>query len=347
MSTYATLCRTLALILILCLCLPLLTSCRLTAYSATYLDETFDTVLSLTVGARTADDANTHCRAIKALVSDLHRQFDAYKTYADMNNLAAVNAAEAGTPVEISNDLMALLKLGKEAYRQTDGAVHIGLGTVTGIWKEAIAAKILPDTERISSVLAALPSLDAMVLDEPNGTVTLLSPDMKLDVGAIAKGYVLDRVRAYAADAGIESLLCNLGGEILALGSAPNGKDWEISIADPDGGILQTIRVIDAVVATGGDYERGFTVGGKRYHHIIDPATGYPAEAYRAATVVLPMEDAALSDVYSTALVVMTAEDGQALCREIPHVAYLRIPCDGAIETNVEWQENMSQTAYK
>lgn len=328
------------LMLALCLLLAMATGCRATslhAYSATYLDETFDTVLSVTVGAENAQEADIHCRAIKSLVSDLHRQFHAYQAYEGINNLATVNTAKTGTPVAVSADLVALLRLGQEAYRETGGAVNIGIGALTAVWKDAIATETLPSGEDISVALVASPALDAMVLDEQAGTVTLTVSGMKLDVGAIAKGYVLERVRAYATDHSIKSLLCNLGGEILAIGTAPDGKDWEVAIADPDGGTLQRVRVRDAVVATGGDYERGFTAEGKRYHHVIDPATGYPAEAYRAATVVLPLEKVALSDTYSTALMILSPEEGQALSRRVPDLAYLRVPQDAPLETNAEW----------
>ncbi len=338
--------RVYALILITCLILPTVTSCgkmsSLHSYSATYLDDTFDTVLAITIGAENADDANEHCRAIKALVSDLHRQFDAYHVrYGGSANIAAINASAVGTPVRISDDVMAILKLGKEAYARTDGAVHIGMGILTGMWKDAIADKTLPNSEEVACVLAKTPSLDAMVLDEQNGSVTLTEEGLRLDVGSIAKGYVLERVRAYAEEHGITSLLCNLGGEILAVGTAPDGKAWKIAIADPNGGTLQTIALRDAVVATGGDYERCFTVDGRRYHHIVDPSTGYPSVNYRAATVVLPLEAAGLSDAYSTALMIMSKGDGQAMASHVSGLAYLRVYPDGTMETNAEWQENM------
>lgn len=340
MRRNACLWRVCALIVSLCLLPSAAAGCKsadLHAYSATYFDETFDTVLSVTVGAKNAEEADTYCRAIKSLVSDLHKQFHAYETYDGIHNLATVNAAESGTPVTVSEDLMALLKLGQEVYRVTEGAVHIGMGALTSLWKNAISTASLPSDEDIARAISASPALDAMVLDDRAGTVTLMVPGMKLDAGAIAKGYVLERVRAYAAEVGIQSLLCNLGGEILAIGSAPDGEDWEVAIADPDGGTLERVRVKDAVVATGGDYERGFTVGGKRYHHVIDPATGYPADSYRAATVILPLESAAPSDAYSTALMILSAEEGEAFAEKISGLAYLRVPHGAPPETNAAW----------
>ncbi len=317
--------------------LPACASNRLHAYSATYLDETFDTVFTVTVGAKNADEADSHCRALKTIVNDLHRQFDAYHTYTGIHNIASVNAADTGTPVTVSEELMALLVLGREVYGQTDGAVHIGLGAVTALWKDAIATQILPSAERIDEALQTAPDLSGMVLDEEHMTVTLTQAGMQLDVGAIAKGYVLARLYAYAVHAGIESLLCNLGGEILAVGTAPNGAPWEVAIADPDGGLLQTVSVQNAVIATGGDYERGFVTDGQRYHHIVDPTTGYPAGEHRAATVVLPLESAAFSDAYSTALVILPTERGRTLAEDVPQMNYLLIHPNGDVETNDGW----------
>ncbi len=337
--------RAAAIVASVCLCAPLFVACRADArrtYSATYIDETFDTVLTVTVGAANASDAETHCRAVKDIVSDLHRRFDAYNTYPGLANLATVNAAEPGTAVEVSPDIIALLTLGNEVYAATDGAVDICLGAVTRLWKDAIATSTIPDPQAVAEALAVSRIPGGFVMDATQSTVTLTRAGVQLDVGAIAKGYVLDKVRLYAEEAGIESLLCNLGGEILAIGSAPDGNPWEIAVANPDGGLLETLSVRDAVVATGGDYERGFVVDGRRYHHIIDPATGYPSEEYRAATVVLPTSAAARSDAYSTALMLLSADAGDSLMADTPGAAYLRVEADGTVNTGGDWSRYAS-----
>ncbi len=341
--------RAAILILIPCLILSILPACqgdlreRLQAYSATYLDETFNTVLTITVGAKNTTEANRHCRAIKEIVSHLHRQFDAYTLYPGVANIAAINAAEAGTPVAVSEDVFALLSLGREVYDATDGAVHIGMGALTSLWKTAITEKTPPDAARIAEALSLSPSPDSIRLDETNRTVTRTVSGMKLDVGAIAKGYVLDKIRAYAESAGVLSLLCNLGGEILAVGSAPGGDAWEIAIANPDGGTMETIRVRNAAVASGGDYERGFSQNGTRYHHIIDPATGYPTADIRAATVILPLEKTRLSDTYSTALIVLPPSQGEALMRGLPDATYLSVMADGQVKRGEGWSAYTSE----
>ncbi len=319
---------------------PACSTQRLHAYSATYIDETFDTVLTMTIGAQNAAEANTHLRKIKALVSDLHRHFQAYSTYSDRNNIATINAAESGTSIKVCDDVLSLLMLGREVYEKTGGTVHIGLGSVTELWKDAIAAEAVPAPEQIAEAMMAVSPLDNLLLDTKAGTVTRTDSHMKLDVGAIAKGYVLDKVCAYAAEAQIESLLVNLGGEILAVGSAPNGKPWEVAIADPDGGLIQTIHVRNAVVATGGDYERGFEANGKRYHHIIDPATGYPAVTHRAATVLVPLEAAALSDAYSTALLILPDNHARELASTVPGMQYLLVHPDGTLVLSDGWEDN-------
>ncbi len=336
--------RTAAFSLILCLCLPLLPACGggTQTFSATYFDETFDTVLTITIGAKSAAEAGEHCAAIKRMVSRLHRLFDAYKTYPNLSNIATLNAAEPGTPVSLSADVLSLLSLGQEVYEQTDGAVHIGIGALTSLWKVAIEEKTPPNPASLAEALSAVQPPNGMVVDEAKGTVTLTTSGLQVDVGAIAKGYVLDKVRLYAESAGIQSLLCNLGGEILAVGSAPNGEAWEISIASPDGGTLETIRVRDAAVATGGDYERGFTIDGRRYHHIVDPATGYPAAENRAATVIMPLDAARLSDAYSTALMLLPAAQGEALLDDVPEAASLRVAADGTVHRSAGWSDFVS-----
>ncbi len=329
------------LLLTMGLCMSSLTACRMhsqNAYSATYMDETFDTVLTITVGASDIREANTHCRAIKAIVSDLHRVFDAYNLYPGVTNIAAINRTPVGTPVKIPADIQSLLALGQQMYDCTEGKVHIGMGTLTGIWKTAIAEKKLPDPGSVSDALRQTPPLTAgMRLDEQAGTVTRLSDGLVLDVGAIAKGYALDRIRAYAEEQGLRSLLCNLGGEIVAIGSAPDGNPWKISIADPDGGTRQTLEIENAAIATGGDYERFFVADGKRYHHMIDPATGYPTETYRSVSVIMPLGDAARADAYSTALMMLPAEYAERLVAERAGGAYLLIHPDGSETQSRGW----------
>lgn len=297
--------------------LPLfMTSCsRPAAYTATYLD-TFDTVLTVTVGATDRETANRISADIHAIALDLHRKFDIYHTYEGMNNLATVNAAAGkSTPVAVDGDVIALLALGQKVYTLSEGRVNIMLGAVLSQWHDCrTAGDRIPDGEALATALGEHCAMESLAVDEAAGTVRITDPAASLDVGAIAKSYAAARILAYAREAEVESLLVNLGGHVLAIGSHPDGDPWRVAVRNPaDGSVLRTLEVEDASVVTSGDDQRTFTVDGVTYHHLIDPATGYPATHHRSVTLVAPLSLTAEADGISTALFLMTREEGEAL----------------------------------
>lgn len=286
------------------------------AYSTTYLD-VFDTVLTVTVGSESRDEALEQTAAIHDIALDLHRLFDIYHTYDGLANLRTVNASAGGSPVAVDVDILNLLTMGKAIYLRSGGTVNIMMGAVTSLWHNArTAGNALPDP---AALMAARDhsSIDSLVIDWETGTVAITDPAASLDVGAIAKGYVLERIRQYAKEAGLPSLLVNLGGQILALGNHPDGDPWQVQVHTP-GGQDTTLSVTDGVVVTSADDQRTFTVDGVAYHHIIDPATGYPSTAHRSVTLLMPLSHTDKSDGYSTALFLLSDEAGEKLLADIP-----------------------------
>ncbi len=323
-----------ALLMAVLLILSLPACARRSAFTATYLD-VFDTVLTVTVGATSHQEATVYTTAIHGILTDLHRQFDIYNHYDGLTNLYDLNRAE-GRPLTVSREVMDILLLGKEIYEKTDGAVNLCLGAVTALWHDARAeGDRLPDAVALEEARKHTDPAD-LVLDEIAMTACLADPATAVDVGALAKGYALAKVYDYAVDAGLDSLLVNLGGQTLAVGEKPSGGAWEITVPNPAGD-LQRLAITDAVVATSGDYERTFTVDGKTYHHLIDPATAYPSAAHRAATVVLPLSHVTESDALSTALFLLPDTTGAALVAAIPDAAALWIAPDGTVTTTERW----------
>ena len=283
-------------------------------YTTSFLD-TFDTVLTVTVGADTREQATEWTTALHGIARDLHDQFSIYDSFSTFNNLHTVNRlAGHDQPVKVSREIVELITVGKDIYVLSDGAVNICMGNLLAEWRRAKENSRVPAKEVVDVFLREQSSMDRLVIDEKNSTVHITWGNMSVDVGAIAKGYVLAKMRQYAETEGITSLLVNFGGQVMAIGRHPDGNPWTVAIRDPrDGSELTRIQVEDAVVATSADDQRTYTVDGVSYHHIIDPATGYPARLYRSVTVILPLEHTTYSDGFSTALFIMNREDGQSL----------------------------------
>ena len=284
-------------------------------YNASFLD-IFDTVTNI-VGF--ADSETDFEETVQALHDDLlhyHRLFDIYNDYEGVPNLKTVNENAGIAPVKVDAAIIDLLKDCKAYYDLTDGRVNVAMGSVLKLWHEARTEGIndpanaaLPSQEALEEAAAHV-SLDALILDEANSTVFLSDAGVQLDVGAIAKGWSAQRV-CESAPAG---LLISVGGNVCASGPKDEqGSPGVVGVQNPDRGqdYLHTLYLTKGSVVTSGDYQRGYMVDGNYYHHIIDPDTLYPSKFWRSVTVVCP--DSGVADALSTALFVLSQEEGQAL----------------------------------
>ena len=301
----------LALSLLLCGCG---TQAEPKQYSATFLT-VFDTVTTI-VGRDVSEEAFT--RKTQAVHDDLlryHQLFDIYNEYEGLNNLKTVND-HPGEAVAVDKAIIDLLLDCKAYYELTGGRGNAALGSVLYLWHEAredglndIANAYLPDGDALAEA-ARHTSWDSVVIDETNNTVTITDPGLRLDVGAVAKGWSVQR----AAENAPEGLLISVGGNVCATGPKDkSGTPWVVGVQDPDGGdnYLHTLYLTKGSMVTSGDYQRAYLVDGEIYHHIIDPDTLYPGRLWRAVTVVCP--DSGLADALSTALFLLPMEEGQKL----------------------------------
>ena len=305
------------------LCALLLTGCaghqeqEKKQYTATFLT-LFDTVTSI-VGRAESEEA--HMAAAQAIHDELlayHQLFDIYNDYEGLNNLKTVNDNAGITPVVVDRAIIDLLLDCKEYYELTGGLVNVAMGSVLVLWHEArndglndIANAYLPDSEKLTAA-AEHTDFSCVVIDEEASTVFLTDPQMRLDVGAIAKGWSAQRAAEHAP----EGLLISVGGNVVATGAKDaNGTPWRVGVQNPDGGesYLYTLNITSGSVVTSGDYQRCYMVDGEIYHHIIDPKTLYPSTYWRSVTVICG--DSGLADALSTALFLLPYEDGLALAK--------------------------------
>ena len=283
-------------------------------YSATFLT-VFDTVTTI-LGRDESEAAFTE--KAQAVHDDLlfyHQLFDIYQEYEGLNNLKTVND-HPGEAVPVDQAVIDLLLDCKRYYELTRGRVNAAMGGVLYLWHEAredgledFANAYLPDSDALAEA-AQHASWENVVIDEEKGTVTVTDPRLRLDVGAIAKGWSVQR----AAENAPEGLLISVGGNVCATGPKDEtGTPWVVGVQDPDGGenYLHTLYLTKGSMVTSGDYQRAYMVDGEMYHHIIDPDTLYPGKLWRAVTVVCP--DSGLADALSTALFLLPLEEGQEL----------------------------------
>ncbi|SFG48131.1 FAD:protein FMN transferase [Oribacterium sp. WCC10] len=296
-------------------------------YSSQFLD-VFDTI-SMEIGYEADEDTfkkryeDSHTLLLKE-----HQLFDIYNDYEGMNNLKTVNDNAGKQPVKVDKELIDLIKWGKEVYTLTDGKLNIAYGAVLKLWHDKREIGMndpskgeLPDENALKEA-AKHTNIDDVIIDEEAGTIFLKDPEMSLDVGGIGKGYATEDAAKLIESAGSDSFMLNMGGNLRAIGLKNNTEKWVCPVENPTfrdnqtGDQYSVITYLDNVsLVTSGDYERYYVVDGKRYHHIIDPDTLYPATYHRSVTILT--HDSALADALSTALFCMSIEDGKKLVKSI------------------------------
>lgn len=284
-------------------------------YTATFLT-LFDTVTSVVGQAESEEAFQEKAQAVRDELQVYHQLFDIYNDYEGVNNLKTVNDNAGIAPVEVDEKIIDLLTDCKTYYDRTGGRVNVAMGSVLALWHQAREDGIndpqnvyLPDEAALREA-ANHTSMDDVIVDREKGTVYLADPELRLDVGAVAKGWSAQRVCENAPS----GLLISVGGNVCATGPKnEEGTAWVVGIQNPDGGeeYLHTLYLTQGSVVTSGDYQRAYYVNGERYHHIIDPDTLYPGKLWRSVTVICP--DSGLADVLSTALFLLPMEEGQAI----------------------------------
>lgn len=313
-------------------------------YQAEFLD-LFDTLTVISGYSDSEENFKSLAQEVCSKLEEYHKLYDIYNTYEGINNLKTVNDNAGIMPVEVDSRIITMLKFAEELYVLTDGAVNAAFGAVLSIWHTFREAGInepgnaaLPPKIMLEEA-SKHTDINDLIIDEEASTVFLKDPYMSIDAGAIAKGYAVEQTAAYFKEQGIQSLLINVGGNIRAIGSKPlsdakGDTGWVIGLQNPDKDSgqqrLLTLGISDMSVVSGGSYERYYTVDDVSYGHIIDPETLMPSDRYLSVTVIA--RDSGLCDALSTALFIMTPEDGRALLGSLDGASALWVMPDGAIE---------------
>lgn len=316
-------------------------------YEAEFL-ELFNTTTLIVGYANSRDEFEEYIQLIYDELTVFHQLYDIYNDYDGINNIKTINDNAGIKPIKVDKKIIDLIKFSKDAYVLTKGKTNIAMGSVLKIWHDY-------RTEGIDDPLnASLPPLDLLkeaslhtdinnvIVDEENSTVFLSDPNMSLDVGAIAKGYATELVADLARERGFVSGIISVGGNVRSLDKKASSKeDWNVGIQNPDKDAekrtLMTVNLSNKSLVTSGNYERYYTVDGKRYNHIIDPETLFPAEYFASVTIIC--EDSGLADALSTAAFTIPLEEGKELIEGIPDTVAMWINHDGSIVYSNNFEE--------
>lgn len=248
-------------------------------------------------------------QAIDKAFSEIKRIEHLLSKYIADSEVSKLN--EAGK-LKVGPDLLYVLKRAKEFYLVSNGAFDVTVGPLVDIWKKAIKNNILPQEEDVKKA-KQLVGFDKVLIDEKESTVAFLKEGIKIDLGAIGKGYAVDCAIKKVRDFGIQSCIIAVAGDIYCLGDK-NGEPWQVGIQHPRNKkeLLDILSLKDQAVSTSGDYQQMFIIGDKRYSHIIDPHTGYPAESKVVSATVLA-QDCLTADALATTIFVLGKEEGSDL----------------------------------
>jgi thiamine biosynthesis lipoprotein len=246
------------------------------------------------------------------------------------SKLSEVNDHAGEGPFKPDPELLALIKESLRVADRSGGAFDPTIGPLSRLWNFSGGEPRLPEESEIAQALPKV-GWQKVKIDETAGTIELPERGMALDLGGIAKGYALHRAAAVIRRLGVRNALVNAGGDILVVGEKAPGRPWRIGIQDPRDprGIAAVVDLRDRVILTSGDYERCFIKDGKRYHHILNPRTGYPAEGTQSVTIIAP--EGVTADGTSTAVFVLGPEEGLKYIESVPEVQGMLIDSSGRV----------------
>jgi len=297
-----------------------------TAGFVTFVEQIMATPISVTVPAAAG-------RQAADLVFDVFRDVDArMNEWKPTSPLFAVNEAAGREPVVTPDDLRALLRRGIEIGELTEGAFDITWAALWGLWDFRAVPPRVPPADQIAQRVA-LVDFRSVRIDDAAGTVFLPRSGMRIGLGGIAKGYALDRAAEVLRTHGVRDFLISAGGQVYAAGQR-GGRPWRVGIRDPRGprdDYFAIVQITNLSVSTSGDYERYFILEGVRYHHILDPRTGWPARGLRSVSVISP--DATLADALSTALMILGPQRGLKLAERLDDVEAVVVDEHAAVRT--------------
>jgi len=281
-----------------------------------FMMDTFVTIYAIGPGERVSD-------AVRAAFERMQAVNDKFSTQNPEGAVYAFN--HENTPIS-DPEIVHVVEKALDIARKTDGAFDITIQPLIELWGFYGDHPALPDT---GAVQACLKNTGYRFLHIRAGRLIKERPEIKIDLGGIAKGHAIAEAVAALKTHGISSALIDAGGDVYALGRRGEAP-WTIGIRDPRGeGIIGTVEVEDLAVMGSGDYQRFFMKDGQRFHHIFDPKTGFPARGVQSTTLLYA--DPMLADAWNTAIFVLGEEKGLAMIEQMPGIEAMMVTSEGKV----------------
>ncbi|MCI5839658.1 MAG: FAD:protein FMN transferase [Peptoniphilaceae bacterium] len=288
--------------------------------------DTFDTVIMFTAYTKDKKEFDKYEKILEEDFKYYSKLFDNFKSYDGMNNVFTVNLNAWNKNIKVSPEIIDILEISKEWYKKTNGDFNVAEGSVIRIWynfrEEALKNPKNASIPKIEDLKKASEKtdIDNVAIDKEKNEISLKNQYTQIDLGAVAKGYAVEKIREKLKSEGLEHGIISAGGNVVTIGKNPTRKDGKrvIGVQNPntnENKLASIIKVGETSIVTSGDYQRYFEVDGKRYNHIIDPKTLMPAENFTSVTVII--DDSTIADIMSTTLFIKNYEDGKKLAENI------------------------------
>ncbi len=244
--------------------------------------------------ARSAD-VNLCKKALLASYEEMQRVENLLSCEKDSSEISVINRASGLYPVKVSHETLEMLKRSKAYCKKYHGLFDVTIGPLSDLWGFSEDKEIVLPKDKTIKKLKKLVNYKDMIINEKDTTVFLKKKGMSIDLGGIAKGYAIDRGSAVLKEMGITNFILNAGGDIYVSGTKDKETLWKLGIKHPrnTNDLIAEFDLKDYAVATSGDYERFKIINGVRYHHILDPRTGYSGRLSESSTILAPTAEEA------------------------------------------------------
>jgi len=300
-----------------------------------------NTIVDVTIISKDNTD-----RAMHTAFGAIRNVENLMSSYKYDSEIALVNKNAGKSYVKVSPETYKLIKKSIEFSIMTDGVFDISIAPIVDLWGFSQQERHIPSENELKKTLS-LVGYKHISLNEKNNSVYLQKEGMKIDLGAIAVGYAVDKAINALKENGINKALINAGGEIYALGSPKKNKTWKIGIQHPrqKGDLLGSIDIKDNAISTSGDYENYFEENGKRYCHILNPKTGMPVDKIMSVTVIADKTTDA--DALSTALMLINPNEAIKLVEHLDNVECIIVTGTSKEDMKILLSKGLEKLTYE